>query len=221
MNDEREIAALERVNAELTAQGYQVILRPNSLLMPPFFGGMTPDAIALGKDKNLAIEVAVQNAATERRVRRLNELIQGTPGWELYLVWITAGTSPKPLRAPDRHAIRDQINEIDKLLVARQTRPSLLLCWAVLEGIARALMPEAVARPQSPARLIEQLAREGHVTPQEADILRDLIPLRNRLIHGDLKTEIRRKHVGDMLQILIGIVNREPALESMEQAPSK
>lgn len=77
--ESQEAAVLERVREELLAEGYDVVLQPNKLMVPPFLGNVTPDALAFGPDKNLVIEVAAQTPATEIRVRQLSELVHVTP----------------------------------------------------------------------------------------------------------------------------------------------
>jgi hypothetical protein len=63
---------------------------------------------------------------------------------------------------------------------------ALLTGWAVFEAAARALLPDSLKRPQPPARLIEALASEGYIMPDEADLLRRLSRTRNEVAHGRL-----------------------------------
>jgi uncharacterized protein YutE (UPF0331/DUF86 family) len=63
-------------------------------------------------------------------------------------------------------------------------------------------MSEEFRRPQSPGRIIEVLAREGHVTPTEADRLRRLSEKRNKLIHGELQVRVSREEIQGFVAIL-------------------
>ncbi|WP_365948185.1 hypothetical protein [Tardiphaga sp.] len=64
--------------------------------------------------------------------------------------------------------------------------------------------------PQTQGRLVQVLAGEGYVTPDEADFLRRSASLRNRLIHGELSTHVDGSTVGTFLGILESLA--EPAL---------
>ena len=64
------------------------------------------------------------------------------------------------------------------------------MLWPVLEAATRILAPAETRRAQSPGRVVELLAAEGHVVPNDADLLRQSAALRNRLIHGELDTEV-------------------------------
>lgn len=207
--DERELAILDRIRQELLADGYDVVIHPNRLMVPPFLGSFEPDALAFGKDRNLVIEVAAQSPSAQTRIRRLNELVAAAEGWDLKLVWISAGETPRSLPITDDESMRTTLEEIEALIELRRPRPAFLLLWATLEALGRRLMPSSVAKPQTPGRLVETLAREGHITPAEARVLRDQISRRNRLVHGDLTTEVRRKHVSDMLDVVRHLIERE------------
>jgi REase_AHJR-like len=78
---EREV--LERVVAELEAEGYEVYLYPNRHLLPPFLAGYTPDAVALGPGKSLAVEVLKKSDQATRRRKRIQALFEGQDKWEL------------------------------------------------------------------------------------------------------------------------------------------
>jgi len=202
----REEAILERIKAELVAEGYEVILKPNKLAVPPFLGSFSPDALAYGRGKNVVIEVASQSPHTEKRLRHLRELVARDPSWELRLIWTSRGNTPRSLPEADLEAINATLDEIERTLSYKEARAAFLLAWSCLEAVARRCIPDAFAKPQTPGRIVERLAAEGMITPSEAATLRELSTRRNRLLHGDLRTEVRRKYVGDMLSILRRLV---------------
>lgn len=203
----REEAILERVKTELLAEGYDVVLRPNRLAIPPFLGSFTPDALAYGHGKNLVVEVASQSPHNERRLMRLRELVASEPSWELRLIWTSRGNTPRSLPEADLEAIRDTLEEIERLLSYKEARAAFLLAWGCMEAVARRSTPEVFAKPQTPGRIVERLASDGLITPAEAATLRELAPRRNRLLHGDLRTEVRRKYVGEMLSIIRRLIH--------------
>lgn len=199
---EREAAILDRVREELVSEGYEVVLQPNALLGPPFLHGMRPDALAFRADKNLVVEVATQSPATDKRLRELQSRLEGQPGWELHLIWASPGDKSRPLRTPSVDTIKEAVGEIEQLDSRRHYKAALLLGWAALEALGRFLIPNALARPQTPARLIEFIATSGKLSPNEADEMRELIAKRNRLIHGELQTTIAKKDVASLLRAL-------------------
>ena len=86
---------------------------------------------------------------------------------------------------------------------------ALLTGWAVFEAAARALLPSSLIRPQPPARLIETLASEGYVTPDEADMLRRISRTRNELAHGRLDLTPSRDDVAMLIAVTRSML--EPA----------
>lgn len=205
---EREAAILDRVREELVSEGYEVVLRPNALLGPPFLHGIRPDALAFRADKNLVVEVATRSPATDKKLRELQSRMEGQTGWELRLIWASPGEKSRPLRAPTVQTIKEVLDEIQQLDSGGHHKAALLLGWAALEALGRFLIPNALARPQTPARLIEFIATSGSLPPDEADEMRELIATRNRLIHGELQTTVTKKDVASLLRAL-GALLRE------------
>lgn len=200
--ESREDAILSRVREQLLAEGYDVVVHPNRLGLPTFLGDFVPDALAYGKEKNLVVEVATQSPRTERRVARLRELVEQQPEWDLRLIWTTTAGAPRSLPTMDEEGVVATLDELQAVLNQRQPRAALLLAWGCLEALARILLPDEIRRPQTPIRVVDKLASAGFVTPLEAHDLRELAQRRNRLIHGDLRTDVRRKHVTEMLALL-------------------
>jgi uncharacterized protein YutE (UPF0331/DUF86 family) len=111
------------------------------------------------------------------------------------------------LTLQSRETIAAHLKEVSQLLDAGFVEPAMLLSWAALEAIGRKLMAKELSRPQTPGRLIQILAREGYVTPDEADILRRLAETRNRFIHGVLTVEVSRLQVEAFVGILSSLSN--------------
>lgn len=199
---DREAAIIEEVRRNLIAEGYEVVVQPNRMLIPPFLEGYRPDALAFRSDKNLVVEVATQSPAAERKLRLIQQRLNGQPGWELRLIWSSVGETSRSLQATSAPVISNIVGEIDSVMETGHLKPAFLLAWAALEASGRALSPENLARPQTPARLVEQLGRIGAISLDEAKALRELISKRNRLVHGELKTDIRRKDVSTILEVV-------------------
>jgi uncharacterized protein YutE (UPF0331/DUF86 family) len=57
-------------------------------------------------------------------------------------------------------------------------------------------------RPQPPGALLEAMAGEGCLTPDEADRLRQFVDVRNRVAHGGLGVEVASKDIEAVVAVL-------------------
>jgi uncharacterized protein YutE (UPF0331/DUF86 family) len=172
--------------------------------VPPFFKDYVPDAIALRPDKNLAIEVILrQTADNKERVQRIAKMFEGQDKWELRVYWGSPTDIRASLQVQTPEAIKARIDELRQLGDKEHLEPALLLGWATFEALARATMSHEFRRPQSPGRIIEVLAREGYVTPTEADSLRRLSEKCNMLVHGELQVRVSKGEI----QAFVGVLD--------------
>jgi uncharacterized protein YutE (UPF0331/DUF86 family) len=192
---ERESIILERVREELVAEGFDVVLEPNDLLLPNFLRGFRPDALAFGEGKNLVVEIASSTPRSKERVKVLQTLIADQPDWDLRIIWTSPDSGTQLLQALSPEEIHKAIDQIDDLILSEQNRAALLLAWASFEAVGRILQPRNLGKPQTPARLVQQLATAGILLPTEADNLNLLISKRNRLVHGDLRVEASQSDI--------------------------
>ena len=162
----------------------------------------SPDAIALRKDKKLAIEVLREGVPSNRRLDKLRELFAEHKDWELRVYWVSPSSTRKEIEGASRNVIEQSIKAIEELAAGGRTRPALLMAWATFEAIGRAILPERLQKPQTPGRLIEVLAAEGHVTPTEADHLRRMAESRNHLIHGGLEMSVPEADLQRFVDVL-------------------
>ena len=197
-----EATLLESVLPELEAEGFEVFANPSPPLLPPFMRDHSPDAIALRKDKKLAIEVLHEGAPSNRRLDRLRELFALHKDWELRVYWISPSSTTREIAAASRNVIEQSIKAVEDLVADGRTAPALLMAWATLEAIGRAVLPDKLQRPQPPGRLTEVLAAEGYVTPTEADHLRRLAENRSHLIHGGLETSVHEADLQRFVDVL-------------------
>ena len=80
--EESGTAVIESLLPRYEAEGFDVYINPSPSILPPFMQSYRPDAIALRKDKKIAIEVVVR-ARSDQKVRDLHSLFAGHPDWEL------------------------------------------------------------------------------------------------------------------------------------------
>jgi uncharacterized protein YutE (UPF0331/DUF86 family) len=197
-----EAAVLENIVPQLEAEGYEVYSHPSAHLLPFFMQSYQPDAIALREDKKLAIEVIRKGSPSAKNLDRLRDLLSGHRDWELRVYWISPSSTPKPIEQASAKDIEQAIKTIEQLASERLFAPALLMAWATLEGLGRALLSEKLLRPQTPGTLVEVLAGDGYVTPTEADRLRSLIAARNQIAHGGLQAKVGPKDIKSFLLVL-------------------
>jgi REase_AHJR-like len=200
--DVQQAAVLESIVPQLVAEGFEVFAHPSANLLPPFMQSYSPDAIAVRPDRKLAIEVLRKGASSQKKLDQLRELLSDHRDWELRVYWISPSTIPQPVEPVLAKDVEGTIKTIEELISSGLLAPALLMEWATLEALGRALLPEKFARPQTPGRLVEVLAADGYVTPSEADRLRQLAVARNQLIHGGLRVKIVSRDIMGFAAIL-------------------
>ena len=206
MTEDTEQDVIQRLVRNLESEGYEVFIQPSRTLLPDFLGSYVPDVIARRKDGNLAIEVKRKSTSAERSVEDLARLFEGRKDWTLRLVWIEPTALQRSLEVQSRDTVQDQISEIRQLVDGNHLSSALLLGWATLEAVGRMLVSQQFQRPQTPGRLVQVLASEGYLTPTEADALRRLADKRNRIIHGELQTDISKNDIDIVTNVLETIV---------------
>lgn len=210
--ESQEAAVLENIVPQLEAEGFEVITHPSRHRLPPFMQSYSPDAIALREDKNLAIEVLRKGTSSDKALDKLRDLLDGHHDWELRVYWISPSTTPEPIERPSLKEMESAINSVDALAKSGHFAPALLMAWACLEALGRALAPQSFPRPQTPGRLVEVLAADGSITPSEADKLRELAKTRNQLVHGGLRAKVGAKEIkafGSVLKTLLKLLRSQ------------
>ncbi len=176
-------------------------------MLPPFLGSYIPDAIALRDDKNLVIEIKHRSQRAESTLKDLAKRFEGQNRWEFRVVWVNPSEAHDGPAPQSREAIMVRLKEISKLLDSGFVEPAMLTCWATFEAIGRKLMAREFSRPQTPGRLVQVLATEGLITPDEADTLRELAEIRNRFVHGELNVAMTRAQIESFVKILSSLAN--------------
>jgi uncharacterized protein YutE (UPF0331/DUF86 family) len=211
LSETRDADVLDSLLPQYEAEGFEVFLHPSPSILPPFMQGYRPDAIAIRPDKKIAIEVVRSASGAAPKIKELQSLLADHRDWELRVVYVSSPSPEKTLEVASRPAVRKAIQRVLDLKTAGHFVPALIMAWATLEGIGRALLPDRFSRPQTPARLIEVLASEGYLTPEEADTLRAAISVRNAAVHGVLDPALDEKQLELFINILQTLTEFLPA----------
>ncbi|SRR6266568_3264897 len=197
-----EADVLESLLPKYQAEGFDVFVNPSPSILPPFMQTYRPDAVALRSDKKIAIEVVRSTGGSAEKIRDLQSLFAPQSDWELRVFYVSPLTSEKTLEVASRPAIKSAIQRVLDLKRDGHKLPAVIMAWATLEALGRALLPGQLGRPQAPARLIEVLASAGYLTPQEADTLRAAISLRNAAVHGGLDPIVDERLLDQFIAVL-------------------
>jgi uncharacterized protein YutE (UPF0331/DUF86 family) len=205
-----EAEVMESLLPKYQAEGFDVYVNPSPSILPPFMQAYRPDAIALKKDKKIAIEVVGSNARSDHKIQTLQSLFADQSDWELRVFYASPVASSKSLEIVSTAAINESIQRVVDLKQAGHVLPALVMAWAALEAVGRALLPHQFQRPQTPARLVEVLGSEGYITPEEADKLRIASAVRNAVVHGQLDSTVDQKMLEKFVSVLKTLVKLLP-----------
>ncbi len=175
---------------DLEAEDYEVHTESLADHLPPFVGEYRPDAIALGKPRNLAIEVTLEGMPGRSASEELRRRFDQDSAWDLRVYYARPKGRAEPVEPVPLESIDASIREVEELSGNGREQLALLRAWATLEALGRKLLPGKFGRAQAPGRLVEVLAFEGNIAPDEADLLRSLADNRNRFIHGSLNMPV-------------------------------
>jgi uncharacterized protein YutE (UPF0331/DUF86 family) len=205
-----EAEVMESLLPKYQAEGFDVYVNPSPSILPPFMQAYRPDAIALKKDKKIAIEVVGSSARSDQKIQTLQSLFADQSDWELRVFYASPVASNKSLEIVSTAAISESIQRVVDLKQAGHLLPALVMAWAAFEAVGRALLPHQFQRPQTPARLVEVLGSEGYITPEEADKLRLASAVRNAVVHGQLDSTVDKEMLETFVAVLKTLVKLLP-----------
>lgn len=169
-------------------RGYALHRHPGRDLLPPFMGDYSPDAIAIGPDQSIAIEIGGRpHEGQALNAARISALFQGQRKWKLELVVSDeGGRANASIVVPTKESILGVLRDAKQLVSSGHERAAFLLSWAALEAASRLASSEPRPRSISARGLIELLEGEGLVSFETGRELRVLADARNQIEHGDL-----------------------------------
>jgi uncharacterized protein YutE (UPF0331/DUF86 family) len=199
--NQTETRVLALLRNQYEGEGYSFIEHPDVGNLPPFMEGYRPDALALGPNKSIAIEVKLRrDPRAENKLRAISERFKGQPLWEFRVVYGDE-VEDEPISAPSPKQIKEHIEEAETLLAQNHPRAALVLGWAAIEGIARTLSPDfPSAGSRTMRQAVELLEHLGRIRFQEAQELRKLLSLRSKVVHGDFHTSVTNAEVEPVLR---------------------
>lgn len=181
--DTLEKTVLDRIEPQLVRDGFRVVRNPQRQDLPAFLNGYVPDAVALGSEKSIAIEIkSNRQAAPEIKVAELQKLFAGQRDWELRFIYF-APDQPL-LVAVSQADLTKRTREIRSLIKA-DPQAAFVMAWAVLESSMRNSGFERL-HALSPQAAVSLLASEGYLEQDQVSYFLAMADLRNRIIHGNI-----------------------------------
>src|ERR1700674_3113658 len=114
-SESTEFDILESILPRFKAEGFEVFVHPSPSILPPFMQAYRPDAIALSRDRKIAIEVVRPSPNSETKIKGLQDLIAQHSDWELRVFYVSAGASQQALEIASRSSIDTAIQKVLEL----------------------------------------------------------------------------------------------------------
>jgi uncharacterized protein YutE (UPF0331/DUF86 family) len=194
------------------SRGLKFYVNPPHEVVPAFLGDFRPDAIAVGPDGGIIIEVKHRRSpASEQQLAAIAKRVSDQKGWEFRAIYLSLpmdGT--QPIAKPTPEQIQARLAEIEALTKTGHPAAALVTAWAVLESLARLATANSQVRTLkgfSPLQPIQTLAEEGYIENDAADCLREMAKLRNAVVHGDFSVDVPAEQVDGLLKQLQGIAS--------------
>jgi flagellar capping protein FliD len=200
--EKNEADILRTLRSRYERRGYTFVAHPTEDLIPEFLRGYRPDALAISERESVVIEIKTRrNPNNQKNLAQIAERVAGQPNWKFEIYY--AGDFPRPIyERPNDAEISQLLEEIRGLRKAGFNRAALVMAWAALEAIARALRIESNGRsehggsgPMIPSEIVEWLSRTGHIDGPTGRLLRNIIKVRNAVVHGVQEVDLHEQEL--------------------------
>src|ERR1700730_17425728 len=134
-----ESNALRNLQKLSEARGLKFYLNPPREIVPDFLGDYRPDAIALGPEGGMIIEMkAGRSRASERQLAEIASRVSGQKGWEFRAIYLNPPLDEMPpIETPTPDQLRATFREIEELTKTGHRAAAFVRAWAALESLAR------------------------------------------------------------------------------------
>jgi uncharacterized protein YutE (UPF0331/DUF86 family) len=207
-----ESNALRNLQKLSEARGMKFYLNPPREIIPDFLGDFRPDAIALGPEGGVIIEMKLErNPASAKQLAAIAQKVSDQKGWEFRVIYLNRPLGEMPtIQKPTSEQLQTTLREIEELAKSGHRAAAFLRAWAALESLARLAGANGEARNTKglpPIQVIQILAEEGYLENEAADRLRKMVRLRNAVVHGDFSVDVSAEQLEDLLTQLQAIAS--------------
>jgi uncharacterized protein YutE (UPF0331/DUF86 family) len=150
-----------------------------------------------------------RSPASEKHLAAIARSVSAQKGWEFLAIYLNPTLDERPpIEKPTPEQLRATFREIEELTKAGHRLAAFARSWAALESLARLASANNEANSAtslSPIQVVQTLAEEGYIENEAADRLRQMVKLRNAVIHGDLSVDVPAEQLKDLLEQLQAI----------------
>lgn len=219
----RESNALRDLQQVSEAHGLKFYIKPPREILPAFLGDFQPDAIALGPEGGLIIEVKLRGSpASEKQLATIAKKVSDQKGWEFRAIYLNSPMDEAPpIATPTPVQVQAALEEIEALMKSGHLAAAFVTAWAALESLARLASANGGVGGQkgfSSIQAIQTLAEAGYLENEAATQLRDMAKLRNAVVHGDLSIDVPAEQVEGLLNQLREIAANIMSVASEQNA---
>jgi hypothetical protein len=99
-------------------------------------------------------------------------------------------------------SIDDAMAQTHRLIEAGFARQALIQGFSILEAIGRIALVPRLAKLHTPGSVVETLTFDGLLDQEDADRLRKLSYVRNRIVHGDFSADVSSDDLAFLRRLL-------------------
>jgi uncharacterized protein YutE (UPF0331/DUF86 family) len=207
-----ESNALRNLQQASEARGLKFYVNPPREIVPKFLGDFQPDAIALGPEGGIVIELKRQgSAASKHQLAVIAKRVSNQKGWEFRAVYLNPPIEETlSIAKPTPEQLEVAFKEAAALNKGGHAAAALVTAWAALESLARLASADTRAESStglSSIQAVQTLAEEGYIEDDAADRFRELAKLRNAVVHGDFSVDVAAEQVDNLLKQLRAIAS--------------
>ena len=126
-----ESNALRHLQKLSEARGLKFYLNPPREIVPDFLGDYRPDAIALGPEGGIIIEMKSRRSpASEKQLAEIASRISGQKGWEFRAIYLNPPMNEMPpIEIPTPDQLRATFREIEELTRTGHLAAGFVRAW--------------------------------------------------------------------------------------------
>ncbi len=184
---------LDRIAAHYTGQGYQVVLDPNAVNLPPFAHDFKVELVGRRAAEGVLVAVKKnrEELAADTNISRYAEITSKQPHWRFDFVILEAEESgSRELRGAQEFSDEDLtkvLAEAEEMVRAGFIRPALITAWAGFEAAMRMRLRaagETAGWGTEPRGMLNELYSSGVLDTDEFHQMEAMFRLRNQIAHG-------------------------------------
>lgn len=209
----------QEIALEFESKGYTVVIEPSPENMPFDLHNYRPDLVAMRNTGGVVVEIkASLKRLPVQKFHEISQQVSSHPGWKFALVTlddpVNKVMSIAETDLPNPKVLKEKLKDIDALIKMGMLSNALISLWIQIESWLRIKarlvnLPLDLLQPQ---RLINHLYSDGELSMNQIDKLKELMKLRNKVVHG-FDVNIAGQQVEEGMELLNEIIS---SVESMD-----